>query len=167
MSNSKWYFLNDCPLFKNCEGGFQYDIALALNSANLKNLSDGVKYQILTSTRTDYIPKEFKFPPNNERRQCSYEILAKDPFLRYSPSQDGVFCVYYYIIVHYFLAPKKIKKITRNQKETGAMWAKLLSNMQSSNSKTSRNYTPIVCFKSRGFHKRFVGTASSNHCASS
>ena len=77
-------FLNDCPLFKNCEGGFQYDIALALNSANLKNLSDGVKYQILTSTPTDYIPKYFKFPPNNERRQCSYEILSKAPFLRYS-----------------------------------------------------------------------------------
>ena len=86
-------FLNGCSLFKNCEGGFQYDIALALNSANLKNLSDGVKYQILTSTPTDYIPKDFKFPPNNERRQCSYKILAKYPFLRYSPSQDGVFCV--------------------------------------------------------------------------
>ena len=36
-------FLNDCPLFLNCEGGFQYDIALALNSANLKTLTDGVK----------------------------------------------------------------------------------------------------------------------------
>ena len=66
-------FLNDCPLFKNCEGGFQYDIALALNSANLKTLSGGVKYQILTSTPTDYIPKYFKFPPNNESPpgQCS------------------------------------------------------------------------------------------------
>ena len=150
-------FLNDCPLFKNCEGGFQYDIALALNSANLKTLSDGVKYQILTSTPTDYIPKDFKFPPNNERRQCSYEILAKDPFLRYSPSQDGVFCVYYYIIMHYFLAPKKIKKLLETRKRLEQCGQNFYQTCKVPTRKHHATTHQLCVSKAEGFIKVFQG----------
>ena len=84
-------YLADCPFFKTCEPGVRYDIALILG--HIREISDAVKVQILTCR--DYLPKEFRFPLNNDAspRRCSFELLDRYPFLRYSPSVDGVFCV--------------------------------------------------------------------------
>ena len=85
-------YLAECPLFKSCEAGVRYDIGLVVGHIN--EISDAVKFQILTCR--DYLPKDFRFPGNNDPspRRCSFDLLDRYTFLRYSPSKDGVFCVY-------------------------------------------------------------------------
>ena len=71
-------YLADCPFFKTCEPGVRYDIALILG--HIREVSDAVKVQILTCR--DYLPKEFRFPLNNDAcpRRGSFELLDL-PFL--------------------------------------------------------------------------------------
>ena len=91
-------YISGCTLFEKCDQRFQYDIGLLVGKQ--KEISDGVKYQILTSRK--YIPAGFKFPLNdaNPPRQCNLNLLDAFEFLRYSPSMDGVFCVYCVLFSH-------------------------------------------------------------------
>ena len=70
-------FIKDCPVFSSCDPRFGYGIVLAVGKRN--QLSDGVKYQVLTSR--DYLP-EFEFPQSfptdfKKYRWCSVDVLKK------------------------------------------------------------------------------------------
>ena len=84
-------FIKDCPLFTSCQPGFKYDISFVVGRNH--DLSDGAKYQILTCR--DYLPRNCKFPPSHLKsgRHCTPHILDSFDFLRYSPRDDGVYCV--------------------------------------------------------------------------
>ena len=86
--------IKDCPVFSSGYPRFEYDIVLAVGKRN--QLSDGVKYQLLTSR--DYLPEKFEFPQSlttnfKKYRRCSVDILNQFEFRRYSPTEDGVYCV--------------------------------------------------------------------------
>ena len=88
-------YVSDCPLFASLnDPRFKYDIGPILEPRAKITLTEGAKFQMLTSQ--DYLPSSFKFPPNNDSpsRQCSHEILNLYDFLRYSPSLDAVLCIY-------------------------------------------------------------------------
>ena len=71
-------------MFSSSDPRFGYDIVLAVGKRN--QLSDGVKYQILTSR--DYLPEKFEYPQSlttdfKKYRRCIVELLNKFEFLRY------------------------------------------------------------------------------------
>ena len=74
-SLEKVNFVGACPLFSGCEPGVAYDIALVLG--HLNQVSDAVKYQILTCR--DYLPTNFSFPlslfANGEKKTMQYELV--------------------------------------------------------------------------------------------
>ena len=77
-------FIKDCPVFSSSDPRFGYDIVLAVGKRN--QLSDGVKYQVLTSR--DYLPEKFEYPQSlttdfKKYRRCIVELLNKFEFLRY------------------------------------------------------------------------------------
>ena len=87
-------FIKDCPVFLRGDPRFAYDLVLAVGKRN--QLSDGVKYQILTSR--DYLSDKFEFPQSlttdfKKYRRCSVRLLSKFEFLCDSPTEDGVYCV--------------------------------------------------------------------------
>ena len=86
--------LSDSALFSGCPPGVKYDIALVVR--NQKQLSEGAINEILSCR--DNLPYNFAFPSNNKTssRQCTFDILnaSERHFLRYSVSQDGVYCVH-------------------------------------------------------------------------
>ena len=81
-------YVGDCPLFSRCEPGMCYDIGLVVGALN--QITENEEYQILTEIT---FQKNCNFPTSN-KRQCSLGILNTFPFLRYSPSTDGVYFVY-------------------------------------------------------------------------
>ena len=69
-------YVSDCPLFASLnDPRFKYDIGPILEPGAKITLTDGAKFQMLTSR--DYLPSSFKFPPNKETpsRQWSHQIL--------------------------------------------------------------------------------------------
>ena len=71
---------------------------LDLAKHDRKNLSDSTKLSILTTNWE--IPPDFQFPPRKfgkQIRRFQPTWLSKWPFLRYSISNDGVYCSYCFI----------------------------------------------------------------------
>ena len=110
-------FIKDCPVFSSGDPRFAYDLVLAVGKRN--QLSDGVKYQILTSR--DYLSDKFEFPQSltinfKKCRRCSVHLLNKFEFLRYYPTEDGVYCVNCSLFSH-STEKRKLRLVQERERE--------------------------------------------------